>query len=68
MASRESKEVHVHKVKHSDCGTLYILGVLGAAIYFVKASHGFWDAALGILKAFFWPAFLVYRLFQTWGM
>ncbi len=40
---------------------VYGLGVIGAIIYFVSTADGFWDAALGILKAMVWPAFIVYE-------
>lgn len=47
---------------------LYCLGILGAAVHFVQAASGFWAGALGLLKAVFWPAFVVHKLFQTWGL
>lgn len=43
-------------------GVVYGLGILGAAIYYIQAATGFWAGALGVLKAFAWPAFLVYEL------
>ena len=44
-------------------GAIYCLGVIGAAVYFIGQTTTFWMGALGLLKAFFWPAFLVYKLF-----
>ena len=43
-------------------GAVSGLGFLGAVIYYVQAADGFWMGALGVLKAIFWPAFLVYEL------
>ena len=43
-------------------GAVYGLGVIGAAVYYIQASDGFWMGALGVLKALVWPAFLVYEL------
>jgi hypothetical protein len=43
-------------------GGSYGLGVIGAAIYFLQHSAGFWPSALAILKALVWPAALVYGL------
>ncbi len=43
-------------------GTIYSLGLLGALVYFLSHATSFWIGALGILKAFFWPALLVYAL------
>lgn len=44
--------------------TIYGLGFIGAAIYFVTTASTFWIGVLGILKAAVWPAFLVYELFK----
>lgn len=44
-------------------GGVYGLGMIGAAVYFIQQSVGFWAGAVGILKAIVWPAFLVYKLF-----
>jgi hypothetical protein len=43
-------------------GWIYCLGILGAAIYYLQTSTGFWQGVLGILKAIVWPAFVVYKL------
>lgn len=45
-------------------GALYGMGVLGAALYFIHTSAGFWAGVLGIVKAFFWPAILVYKVLE----
>ncbi len=47
---------------------LYFIGFIGAAIYFVSQATGFWNGALGILKAMVWPAFLVYESFKYLGI
>jgi hypothetical protein len=44
--------------------TVYVIGFIGTAIYYVSCSTSFWAGALGILKAVLWPVFLVYGLFQ----
>lgn len=43
-------------------GGIYCLGFLGALVYYLQTSTGFWPSVLAILKAFVWPAFLVYHL------
>lgn len=57
-----------HRRPSGGSGALYGLGVIGAAVYYVQISTGFWAGALGILKAFFWPAFVVYKAFQVWAL
>lgn len=42
-------------------GPIYFLGGIGAAVYFLQQSTTFWAGVLAILKAFVWPAFLVYQ-------
>lgn len=44
-------------------GCFYLLGFLGALIYYLQSATGFWNGVLGLLKALVWPAMLVYKLF-----
>ena len=55
------KAVH----KHRESGAIYGLGFIGAAIYFISAATTFWMGVLGFLKAFVWPAFLVYEALKV---
>lgn len=43
-------------------GWFYFLGVVGSAVYFLQSTVGFWPGVLAILKAFVWPAFVVYEV------
>jgi hypothetical protein len=43
---------------------LWLLGLIGAAIYFVGNSEGFWPTVLAFLKALVWPVFLVWKLLE----
>jgi len=43
-------------------GGIYCLGFLGALVYYLQTSTGFWPSVLAILKAAVWPALLVYHL------
>jgi hypothetical protein len=45
-------------------GFAWFLGFIGAAVYYIQAADGFWQGVLGILKAFVWPAFLVYAVLK----
>lgn len=45
---------------HSSC--IYGLGLLGAAIYYIQTSTGFWNVVLAILKALVWPVFVVIKI------
>lgn len=48
---------------HSEA--LYGIGVIGALYYFLQGAFGFGAIVVGIAKAFFWPAFMVFKLLGT---
>ncbi len=48
-------------------GGAYFLGFLGALAYYWQHANNFWLIVAGLLKAIFWPAFLVYGLLQVIG-
>ena len=54
-----------HHRGHGHGGALYGLGAVGAAVYYVQNSVGFWGAIVGVLKGLVWPALLVYHVFET---
>lgn len=47
------------------CGGAYFLAFLGAFIYYLHHTDTFWQGVLAFLKALVWPAFLVYKLFNS---
>lgn len=64
-----AKEVIKCKCRNTSCGgAVYGLGFIGAAIYFVSQSTGFWMGVLGVLKALVWPAFLVFEALKFLGI
>ena len=54
--------------KHAGSGAVYGLGFIGAVIYFLQHAATFWDGVVGLGKAIFWPALLVYRLLELLKM
>lgn len=48
----------------SNHNAIYGLGVIGALIYFIQSAASFWEGILGIVKAIFWPAVLVYKVLE----
>ena len=44
---------------------VYGLGFIGAAIFYISTTTGFWMGVLGVLKAMVWPAFLVFEAFKS---
>lgn len=51
--------------QHGPNSAVYGLGLIGALIYFISNATSFWMGALGLLKAFVWPAFLVYEALKA---
>jgi len=49
--------------KHGGFDCVYGLSFIGAAVYYVQQSSGFWAGVLGVLKALVWPAMLIYKVF-----
>ena len=46
-------------------GAVYGLGIIGSLIWFWQQASGFGEHIVAILKAFVWPAFLVYDAFKA---
>lgn len=54
------KEVH----GNAPAGVVYVLGLIGAAVFFISQATSFWLGVLGFLKAIVWLALLVYEAFK----
>jgi hypothetical protein len=52
---------HHHGGGSGTSGAIYGLGVIGALFYFLQGVVGFVPVLIGIGKAFFWPAFIVFK-------
>lgn len=52
------------KVRNNSGTAIYGLGFIGALVYFIQTATAFWIGVLGFFKALFWPAFLIYYLFE----
>jgi hypothetical protein len=65
-----SKEHHAStKIinQHGPLGFIFFVAFVGAVVYFVQQSEGFWGFILAILKAIVWPAFVIYHVLQLLG-
>jgi len=40
----------------------------GGVVYYIQHATAFWGAVLGIFKALFWPAVLMYKLLELLKM
>ena len=69
-------EKGIKKLENMDCGskgvkkhtgsgaagTIWFLGFVGAAVYFIQQAGTFGEGVIAFLKALVWPAFLIYNL------
>ena len=51
-----------HHHSHGGSNPIYGLGVIGALFYFLQNTTSFVAVLMGIGKAFFWPAILMFKL------
>jgi hypothetical protein len=49
----------------SENGAIYGLGAIGSLIYWMQAASGFGAVITGIFKAMIWPAYVVYKLLES---
>ena len=45
-------------------GGFYFLTYVGALVYFIQKSDGFWEVVFSFLQAMVWPAYLIHRVFE----
>ncbi len=56
-------------MKHNEtCGAIYGMAFLGAAVYYIANAVNFWAGVVGFIKALFWPAVLMYKVFELLKM
>jgi hypothetical protein len=49
-------------------GGIYGMAFIGAVIYYVQHATTFWAGVLGVVKALFWPAVLMYKVLELLKM
>jgi len=54
-----------NQAAHGGGNAVYGLGLFGALVYTWQQANGLGEHLVGILKAFFWPAFLVFDAFTS---
>jgi hypothetical protein len=58
-----------HAATAGSAGGGWFLGFIGALVYYLHFHSGtFWLVVVGIFKAIFWPAYLVYNLMVSLHM
>jgi len=53
---------HHHNYGCNNSGAIYGLGVIGALFYFLQSATSFSLVMIGIGKAVFWPAILMFKI------
>jgi hypothetical protein len=49
-------------------GGVYGMAFIGALVYFIQHAATFWAGVLGVVKAIFWPAVLIYKVLELLKM
>ena len=60
--SKNNKKVNT---SHGSAGALYFVGFVGALVYWMQAAVGFGAVVTGFLKSLVWPAYIVYKLLES---
>ncbi len=55
-------------MRKDNSGAIYGLAVIGAAIYYVRHAATFLAGLIGVFKAIFWPAVLIYKVLDLLKM
>lgn len=63
-SSEKSKPVKVVNKGGGPAGFVLFTAWIGALVYFVQQSDGFWGFVVAVLQSFVWPAFLLHRAFE----
>lgn len=72
MGSIMHKDSHSCDHKHMGCGPIsggvYGIAFIGALVYFLQNASTFSEGLVGVFKALFWPAFVIYKLLGFFQM
>ncbi len=50
--------------KSGPTGFVFFLGWIGALVYFVQLSEGFWGFVVAFLKSIVWPAYIIHAVLR----
>ena len=50
---------------HGTAGSLYFVGFIGSLIYWLQAAVGFGAVITAFLKSLVWPAYIIYKLLES---
>ena len=53
---------------NASSGAIYGLGIIGAAVYYIQHATTLLAGVIGIIKAVFWPAVIVYKVLELLKM
>jgi hypothetical protein len=60
-----NKHKRMHSYNHGTTGAFYFVGFIGSLVYWMQAAIGFGAVVTGILKSMVWPAYIVYKLLES---
>ena len=60
-----SKKNKKSNSSHGTGGALYFVGFMGSFVYWMQTAIGLGAVVTGILKSMVWPAYIVYKLLES---
>ena len=57
-----AKDKSTTVINQGSLGGVFLATYLGAAVYFVHHTQGFWGTIWGLIQALFWPAYVIYEV------
>ena len=63
MAYNQNSSANKIKVRGAT-GGIYGLAFIGSLVYYIQHATTFWIGVLGVIKALFWPAVLIYKVLE----
>ncbi len=68
MVNTKAKSAKAAKNAGSSAANpIYGMGLIGAMVYYIQQADGFFPVIWAIIKAFFWPGFVIYDLLKHIG-
>jgi hypothetical protein len=73
MTNETNSNSHDHKKRkgmngNGILGGIYGMAFIGGVVYYIQHATSFWAGVLGIFKAIFWPAVLMYKVLELLKM
>jgi hypothetical protein len=63
-SEQPKKQIKIIKKTGGTSDIVYGMAFIGAVIYYIQHATSFWNGVVGVIKAIFWPGFLMYKVLE----